>query len=157
MRRAGCNGRSRRLGDAVNQFTKAQEHKVMKKLATLAAIATTALCSAAHAQSFNCNYARTPDEVLICQDQTLISLDEQLAELYFAFHNRAYAWRQSKLEHEQANWLRWRMSCGRDYSCVRQAYEGRIAELRDQQRSVCGYGPNRASDDFCNVGRSDLE
>ena len=37
------------------------------------------LVSSAHAQSFNCRYARTPDEVAICQNGRLSDLDERLS------------------------------------------------------------------------------
>jgi uncharacterized protein len=33
--------------------------------------ATLMAATAAHAQSFNCNYAKAPDEVLICQNKDL--------------------------------------------------------------------------------------
>jgi uncharacterized protein len=95
----------------------------------------------AKAQSFNCNYARTPDEVLICNSRELSDL---------------YAWRRSMMEQEQARWLRWRMSCGRDFYCVKRAYDLRIRELYEQQASVCdGRGPRQASVEFCSVGRGD--
>jgi uncharacterized protein len=81
-------------------------------------------------------------------------LDENLADFYFALRNEAYAWRRSKMESEQANWLQWRMHCGRNYDCVRQAYLGRRVELENQQYAVCGLtGPKIASDAFCDVGR----
>jgi hypothetical protein len=102
--------------------------------------------------SFNCNYAKTPDEVLICQNPKLSSLDETLADLFFLLRNEAYAWRQTKMTSEQANWLRWRMHCGRDFDCIRQAYVGRIIELQNQQAAVCGItGPKLASDAFCAI------
>ena len=40
-------------------------------------IASTLMAAtAAHAQSFNCNYAKAPDEVLICQNKDLAQADE---------------------------------------------------------------------------------
>jgi uncharacterized protein len=84
----------------------------------------------ARAQSFNCRLARTPDEVLICQDATLMRLDERMSSVYFALRNRLAGARRARLEAGQAAWLRQRMDCGRQVSCIEQLYRERIRELR---------------------------
>src|SRR3954471_15044450 len=45
----------------------------------LIGVASLLFVSSAHAQSFNCRYARTPDEVTICEDARLSALDERLS------------------------------------------------------------------------------
>ena len=45
--------------------------------------ATLMAATAAHAQSFNCNYAKAPDEVLICQNADLAQADESMADKFF--------------------------------------------------------------------------
>jgi uncharacterized protein len=37
--------------------------------------------------SFNCNYAKTPDEVVICQDPELSTKDREMASVYFQMVN----------------------------------------------------------------------
>mgnify|MGYP000093563485 CR=1 FL=1 len=84
----------------------------------------------AKAQSFNCNYARTADEVLICQDERLSRLDERLATVYAQVRS-ATRDRQDRreLEFEQSSWLQSRRECGRNYGCVENHYRRRIDQL----------------------------
>ena len=86
---------------------------------------------AAHAQSFNCRRASQPDEVLICQSARLSRLDERMSSLYFGLRNRVFGRERRELEAEQAQWLRSRMACGRDFGCIEDAYRARIRELRN--------------------------
>src|SRR3954471_21108343 len=86
---------------------------------------------AAQAQSFNCRTAEAPDEILICQNPRLRALDEQMASLYFRLRNRLYGGERAELEASQRRWLRSRMGCGRDYSCIQGHYVQRINELRN--------------------------
>jgi uncharacterized protein len=87
------------------------------------------LSAGAQAQSFNCNTADRPDEVLICQNPRLSALDERLSSLYFRLRNTLAGGERARLEADQAAWLRDRYSCGRDYGCIRGLYESRIAQL----------------------------
>ena len=96
-------------------------------LLTLAAVLVS---FAAEAQSFNCRYARTADEVLICQDPHLGALDERMAGLFYRLRSRLYDFERSRLDQVQASWLRYRMSCGRDPGCIEYAYRRRISQLR---------------------------
>ena len=86
--------------------------------------------SVAHGQSFNCSFARTPDEVLICQDSHLSELDERLATRYAQVRNSLSAPERHALEAEQAEWLRMRQHCGRDAGCIATSYQQRIQELQ---------------------------
>jgi uncharacterized protein len=88
------------------------------------------LCSsAASAQSFNCRYAKTPDEVLICQDPRLSALDERLSSMFFRLRNTLPPRQRELLDAEQQSWLRERMSCGRDAACIAAVYQRRIRQL----------------------------
>ena len=84
----------------------------------------------AEAQSFNCRYARSADEVLICQDPRLSALDERMAHLYFPLRNSLFGYERAQLQADQAGWLRSRRSCGADGLCIADAYRSRIRELR---------------------------
>jgi uncharacterized protein len=87
--------------------------------------------SLAPAQSFNCRYARTADEVLICQDDRLSRLDVVLSRTYYRLRNSLYGRERRQLERSQTRWLASRMDCGRDYACVESHYQARIQELRN--------------------------
>lgn len=87
--------------------------------------------SLAQAQSFNCRYARSADEVLICQNERLSRLDVVLSRTYFRLRNSLYGTARRRLEASQSRWLASRMDCGRDYACVERHYRSRIRELRD--------------------------
>ena len=50
------------------------------------------------AQSFNCRYAKTPDEVLICRDSGLAQLDEQMASVFFSVRNSVTREKQTSLD-----------------------------------------------------------
>lgn len=83
----------------------------------------------ASAQSFNCRYARTADEVLICQDSKLSALDGQMAELYSKQRQNIFGSPRIMLERNQKAWLKSRNQCGRDKACIEQGYRKRIQEL----------------------------
>jgi uncharacterized protein len=107
----------------------------MKKLLVAMAIAIP-VAIPAHAQSFNCNHAKTPDEVLICQSPKLTQMDEKLADVYFALRNALYTPFRRRLEAEQSAWLRHRIQCGRDELCVEHEYRMRTAELQSLYDAV---------------------
>jgi uncharacterized protein len=96
-----------------------------------AIIALVALCSprTADAQSYNCRYARTADEILICQDGRLSQLDERMAAMYAQVRNRMDGYERQQLEAQQRFWLQGRQRCGRDYACIESYYLVRISEL----------------------------
>jgi uncharacterized protein len=88
--------------------------------------------NSAQAQSFNCRYAKTADEVLICQDARLAALDEQLATDYARLRQQLFGAQRARLEQSQAIWLRQRRDCGRDARCIAQLYDERIRALTAQ-------------------------
>lgn len=83
----------------------------------------------ANAQSFNCHFAKSADEVLICQDAYLAEQDERLASLYSELRNRLSGAERRDLEREQSAWLNTRRSCGRDRTCIEKKYTSRIYQL----------------------------
>jgi uncharacterized protein len=103
----------------------------MKTLLVATAIAL-ATAMPAHAQSFNCNYAKTPDEVLICQSPKLSELDQKLATLYFDLLHGFDFRTQQRLKAAQSVWLHRRMACGYDAYCIERVYRSRIDDLEAQ-------------------------
>jgi uncharacterized protein len=85
----------------------------------------------ARGQSFPCAKASRPDEILICQNSNLSQLDEEMASLYFPLRNSLSGRERSTLEATQTRWLEERFGCGRDYQCIADLYERRIAFLRN--------------------------
>jgi uncharacterized protein len=102
---------------------------MMRSAAFVSLLAVCMLPSLAQAQSFNCRYARTPDEVLICQDDHLAGLDVTLSRTYYQLRNNLYGCARRRLEASQARWLASRKRCGRDYGCVERRYQSRIRAL----------------------------
>ena len=88
-----------------------------------------AVASPAHAQSFNCRYAKTPDEVAICDYPYLGDLDVQMASLYFSIRRQLHGSARKQLENDQKYWLRGRKRCGYDPACIQDSYNRRIYQL----------------------------
>ena len=107
----------------------------MRKIIFATVLATLAfsLNAPAQAASFNCRYAKLPDEVAICQDPELSMLDEEIARDYFTALNRYRRrgdWYTVKgLRQTQRNWLRLRHTCGYDADCIRRWMYHRAREL----------------------------
>jgi uncharacterized protein len=101
------------------------------RIACLVAFAFALGSPNAQAQSFNCNYAKLPDEVVICQNERLGSFDEIMSQLFFRLRNGLTGRERQRLEFDQADWLQQRHDCGSDGDCIAQAYRRRIAELRE--------------------------
>ena len=96
--------------------------------ATLALIAGAAPAGAA---SFDCNKAATADEKAICASFVLSDLDTQMATLYgVRMEIPMLMGARGAAQDEQRAWLSQRHQCGGDVACIVQAYQVRIAELK---------------------------
>ena len=91
------------------------------------------LVSSALAQSFNCQYARVPDELVICADPQLSRLDERLSNRFYRLRESLSGADRVRLDQDQSAWLDGRHRCRRDRACIAQAYVSRIAELSGRQ------------------------
>lgn len=116
-------------GKMRGKMSKSKNYRVFLLATGLLGGVLLAFVSAAKAQSFNCNYARTPDEVLICQEGELARLDERLASIYARVRGRLDAQDRRELEFEQSSWLQSRKECGRDFRCIESHYRRRIDQL----------------------------
>ena len=77
--------------------------------------------------SFNCRYARTASERMVCSRQDLAAADRRLNE---AYENAIAAGAdRSALRREQDRWLATREAAAPDPDAVRDVYEQRIREL----------------------------
>jgi uncharacterized protein len=83
----------------------------------------------ASAQGFNCRYAKTPDEVRICQSEHLRGQDERMSEEYSRLHNEVGGAERRRLEQSQREWLSDRKACGSDPDCLADVYRSRRSQL----------------------------
>jgi uncharacterized protein len=95
----------------------------------LIGVASLLVIQSAHAQSFNCGNARTPDEIAICEDGRLSRLDERLSRRFYRIRNSLYGPERARLDWTQSRWLDARHRCGYDRGCIAATYRARIAEL----------------------------
>jgi uncharacterized protein len=98
---------------------------------TVALILFGLLPATAEGQSFNCRYARQPDEVTICGDRRLSQLDERLSARFYRLRNRLGGRELDRLERTQAIWLSRRSGCGSDADCIEEAYVSRLDRLSE--------------------------
>src|SRR3954470_14962644 len=75
-------------------------------------LASLLLVQSAHAQSFNCRYARAPDEVAICEDARLSRLDERLSSQFFRLRDSLSGPDRVRLDRSENAWLHARHRCG---------------------------------------------
>jgi uncharacterized protein len=75
--------------------------------------------------SFNCNYAKAPDEVVICQDPELSNLDRETARLYSEAMNYYRGGARASIRRDQVAWLNQRHHCGYDKTCIKDLYDRR--------------------------------
>src|ERR1700704_5452021 len=79
----------------------------------------------ARGQTFDCQTARTADEVTICHEPGLAKLDQDLSGLR---HQRNQAKRDDG-EDNEIPFLNARRRCGENLGCIEQSYRNRIEEL----------------------------
>jgi hypothetical protein len=82
------------------------------------------------APSFNCRYARTRSERMVCGDGRLAGLDRAMSSEYYSALSRADSRTRAELRRSRDRFLGYRERCG-DQGCVASAYRDRIDEIRD--------------------------
>jgi uncharacterized protein len=111
----------------------------------LAAVMFSSSSYAFEGPSFNCRYARTADEVMVCQNAKLSELDRRMAEAYSSQRNATYdptnrcmnrlsdfrSW-QRWLKTSQVSWLRQRNACRYDAECIQYQYEKRLIDISEE-------------------------
>jgi hypothetical protein len=79
--------------------------------------------------SFNCNYARTRSERLVCSSGSLAAKDRQMAALYYSTMANADVGTRAHLRRSRDAFLVRRERCGSE-DCVMSIYDARISEIR---------------------------
>lgn len=78
--------------------------------------------------SFNCRYARTRTEQMVCADERLAARDREMASLYYSAVANADPETRSILRRSRDRFLARRERCG-GAGCVARAYEDRVDEI----------------------------
>ena len=79
--------------------------------------------------SFNCNYARTRSERMVCANAALAARDRQMAALYYSTMANADVGTRAHLRRSRDAFLARRERCGSE-DCVMSIYDARIQEIR---------------------------
>jgi len=79
--------------------------------------------------SFNCGYARTRSERLVCSHAGLAARDRQMAALYYSVMANADVGTRAHLRRSRDAFLARRERCGSE-ECVMSIYDARIQEIR---------------------------
>lgn len=113
--------------------------------AGLLAVALSVPAMAAEKPSFDCGKVQAGSiEELVCQDEGLTKLDQQLAEVYAQAADKAKNEQPPMLKAMQRGWVKGRNECWKSEdkrACVESSYQTRIAELQAQYRLVEMIGP----------------
>jgi uncharacterized protein len=117
-----------------------------RETAAPAAVPTVA---AAPLPSFDCRRARWPDEIAVCNDSELASLDQQLSRLYYQHVDSLDEQPRLAFRRAQGDWLNERRACASNPACIARAYTARIAALQGVRS-----GPPTAAAPIQNVSPS---
>lgn len=86
--------------------------------------------TAAANPSFNCRYARSRSERMVCSSDRLAARDRAMASQFYSALSDADPRTRRELRRTRDAFLAYRERCA-DEDCVAQAYEGRMAEISD--------------------------
>jgi uncharacterized protein len=101
----------------------------MKRVAFCVVISVWSWNGPAWSQAFNCNFAKQPDELTICRDDSLKALDEQMADRFFKVRQQLPTEGQAQLKTGQKDFLSRRKFCGTDGDCIDGMYKERMETL----------------------------
>ena len=107
----------------------------------LLALTATLMAGGAHAASFNCERARTQDELTICATLKLNDQDVRMAQLYDVAQRLVAMGARGAIQKDQQAWLKTRRACGADRTCLGRAYTRRIAALNKVLERAYQKGP----------------
>ena len=105
---------------------------VRKAAATIVAVVFVSLAiapAASAAPSFSCGGNLAPTEAVICSDNSLATLDRELAAAYARMYASFPASERGTLTAVQKGWLAQRNACRTDKTCIRNAYQARLRQL----------------------------
>lgn len=80
--------------------------------------------------SFNCRYARTRSELMVCDNRRLAARDREMAAMFHSAMADADRRTRRELNRTRDRFLAYRDRCGSE-DCVADAYVGRMREIED--------------------------
>lgn len=80
--------------------------------------------------SYDCRDARTRSEIIVCRSDRLARADRRMASVYESAIEAADGRTRRDLRRTRDAFLAYRERCDSE-ACIAQAYEGRVAEIRD--------------------------
>ena len=103
------------------------------RLVGLALLLSVGVGNLVQAASFDCNKATTETEIAICNDPELSALDDRLSGVYVKGRQvtKNVSGSNLKIQNDQIDWLNKRNQCGPETSCLLNAYQTRIEELKE--------------------------
>ncbi|MEO1192726.1 MAG: hypothetical protein AAFY02_13270 [Pseudomonadota bacterium] len=107
----------------------------------LAGLLALGLPTSGQAASFNCAEAKAADEIAVCDSRALSEADVKMATLYDVLTNLVGMGQRGEIHDKQVAWLKRRADCGRHVSCLRRAYNARIAVLQADLQKIYENGP----------------
>jgi uncharacterized protein YecT (DUF1311 family) len=84
--------------------------------------------------SFDCRLATFKVEMMICNNEKLSALDNELATMYTVVRKSMTGDDQKKLDNDESIWVVERNACS-DFDCIKQMFDARISELRTIMKS----------------------
>jgi hypothetical protein len=123
----GVNGGTERFCGGLSTITPKDD---IMRLSVPIALLLTALPFVAHAASFDCARAKTPDERTVCARRVLNDRDVRMSVLYGLDLRLVPMGSRDVIRRDQAAWLRQRGRCGADPVCLARVYDRRIAALQ---------------------------
>lgn len=103
------------------------------------------LSGPAHAASFDCDAAKTPDkgpdETAICRTLSLNDRDVEMATRFEILKDVLPMGGRAKLREDQETWLAERRTCAADVACLKAIYDARLTVLRAVQSEFSKQGP----------------
>jgi uncharacterized protein len=93
------------------------------------AVALLLFVGPALSQAFNCDFAKLPDEITICRDDSLKALDEKMADAFFSVRQQLDKDGQGSMNRLQKQFLKNRNFCGTDGNCIATEYEAQMQAI----------------------------
>jgi uncharacterized protein len=119
---------------------------VRKSAATLilCLVMGVAAAGAGHAAGYaplDCAAARSPTERAICRTYALGQLEARMATLYEWTTSLVAMGQRGDIQDAQRAFIEKREACGAKVSCIRRAYDARIAQLQAVMKRIARNGP----------------
>ena len=99
-------------------------------------LAVLAIQTTAQAASFDCSKASSNVEKIVCDTPSLSELDDELGTSYEEATHLANDEQQNRLETDQKYWLKHARNQCADVTCIKQAYQTRLAYLQNPLSKV---------------------